>query len=156
MPTTTRRSTRATGLAGLLVAGLAVCAVITGCTPAPTSDDGSGSASGSAAPAGSPSASSGSTPSASSSASAPVVITIKLVDGTVSPNGSKIDVRRGQTVRLDITSDHDDEVHVHGFDIEIPVTANTPVTKEFVADQPGSVEIESHEPEKIIAIMNVR
>jgi hypothetical protein len=96
-------------------------------------------------------------PPASATPDDAVVIDIALENGTVSPNGRKIDVRKGQTVTLKITTDHDDEVHVHGdYDIELEVRPGTPMTKSFVADKTGSVEVESHHPEKIIAILNIR
>ncbi|GAA2108357.1 hypothetical protein GCM10009841_28760 [Microlunatus panaciterrae] len=85
-----------------------------------------------------------------------VTIDIRLQNGKVSPNGAKINVEQGRTVVLNITSDHDDEVHVHGYDLEIPVKAGASVSRSFVADQLGSVEVESHEPSKIIVILNVR
>ena len=53
---------------------------------------------------------------------------------------------KGTILRLEITSDHDDEVHVHGYDIEIPVKAGATVTKDITLDQVGRFEIESHEP----------
>ena len=66
-------------------------------------------------------------------------------------------MRKGQTVTLEVTTDHDDEVHVHGdYNIELEVVSGMSMTKSFVADKTGSVEIESHHPEKIIAILNVR
>lgn len=87
-----------------------------------------------------------------------VVIDITLSDGDqVDPNGAKIDVEKGQTVVLNVTSDREDEIHVHGdIEVAVPVTADEPASKSFTADAVGSFEVESHHPNKIIAILNVR
>ncbi|MGI8456734.1 MAG: hypothetical protein ACR2LI_01285 [Propionibacteriaceae bacterium] len=149
-------------LALLAAGGLIV--LLAGCGTEPANPDATSSAAASSAvptsstPASSTPASS-TAPSASSTDTPAdqVRLDIRLENGTVSPNGRKIDIRKGQTVALTVTSDHDDEVHVHGdYDIELPVSSGTSVTKSFVADKTGSVEVESHHPEKIIAILNVR
>jgi hypothetical protein len=94
----------------------------------------------------------------SATATGVVTLNIKLVGGKVTPNGDKIDIRRGQTVKINVLSDHDDEVHVHtsGAGFELAVKANQPASGRFVADEIGSFEVESHHPQKIIAILNVR
>ena len=81
---------------------------------------------------------------------------ITLAGGSAEPNGERRDVAVGTTVVITVTSDRDDEVHVHGYDLEIPVKAGRTVTKKFVADQSGSFEIESHEPELLIVQLQVR
>lgn len=73
-------------------------------------------------------------------------ITITLANGKADPNGERVSMDKGTTLVLTITSDHADEVHVHGYDIEIPVTKGATVTKEIVLDQVGRFEVESHEP----------
>lgn len=84
----------------------------------------------------------------------PILIT--LTDGKVTPNGEKMNVAKGTRITLQITSDHDDAVHVHGFDVEQEVKAGEPATLTFIADQVGSFEVESHHPAKVILILNVR
>lgn len=132
-----------TTLVALIAAGL-----LTACSSTP------------AAPSASSSAASPSEPTSASSATTPdvaFVIDITLVDGTVTPNGTKYDVAVGQTVVLNVTSDHDDEIHVHGEpEVELEVIAGTPVSTQFVTEQSGSFEVEAHHLEKIIAILNAR
>lgn len=77
-------------------------------------------------------------------------------DGKVDPNGKKVDAEVGDTITFVITSDHDDEVHIHGIDVEIEVTAGETVTKQVTLEKSGSFEVESHHPAKIILILNVR
>jgi hypothetical protein len=74
------------------------------------------------------------------------LIEVSVADGRVSPGPDRrVEVARGDSVRIVITSDHADEVHVHGYDLEAEVTADRPTTLEFVADQPGAFEVELHE-----------
>jgi hypothetical protein len=115
-----------------------------------------------AAPRGGASATStASTPSAStptSSAANTVVIDITIANRQVRPSGEKLNLSRGQTVIMHVTSDMDDEIHAHtgGDGYELQVTAGNPATGSFVVSDSGSFEIESHHLNKIIAILNVR
>lgn len=93
---------------------------------------------------------------AASTPAEPVTIAIALADGTVSPNGERVDLSLGQTFVLTITADHDDQVHVHGFDTTIDVPAGATVVKELVADRVGRYEVESHNPALIIVVLQIR
>lgn len=87
-----------------------------------------------------------------------LTINIAIANGKTIPNGEKINIRVGQKVILNVTSDTDDEVHAHigGPGYELPVQAGTPAKGEFTIDSPGSFEVESHHLEKIIVILNAR
>jgi FtsP/CotA-like multicopper oxidase with cupredoxin domain len=107
---------------------------------------GSGEAAGTATP---PSASASAPVETPPSAGAPAA-DIVTIDATISgsqvePPPARVDVRVGQTVRITVTSDEPDELHVHGYDIETELTAGQPATVELVADQPGLFEVETHE-----------
>lgn len=79
---------------------------------------------------------------------AETLIEVSVADGRVSPSPDRrVEVAQGDNVRIVITSDQADEVHVHGYDLEAGVEAGRPTTLEFVADQPGSFEVELHELE---------
>jgi len=84
------------------------------------------------------------------------VIEVTLAGGKVTPNGAKINARVGESITFRITSDHDDEVHVHGIDVEIAVRAGQTVERTITLEQAGSFEVESHHPAKVIVILNVR
>lgn len=102
---------------------------------------------------------SGATPAASTGAvAAPLTIAITVAKGQVTPSGQKLDAKVGQTVRLTVTSDADDEIHAHtgGDGYELEVRAGQPATGEFVLSSPGSFEVESHHLEKVIVFLNVR
>jgi len=94
-------------------------------------------------------------PVASTSAE-PATIEITLADGKVSPSGERVDLALGQTFVLTITADHDDQVHVHGFDTTIDVPAGSTVVTELVADRVGRYEVESHNPALIIVVLQIR
>jgi plastocyanin len=91
-----------------------------------------------------PSASSSVAPS-SAPASDVVEIKVSVTDGKVEPGPSVHKVALGRTVRIIVTSDRADEVHVHGYDKEAKVGAGTPTTIQFTADQSGRFEVETHE-----------
>lgn len=131
------------------VAVVAMAVLVTGCTTAP-------------APPTPPTAAVASTPVAATTASSPApspaetpapmphatiqVVEISLKNGRATPNGDRLPLAQNTILRLAITSDHDDEVHVHGYDVEIAVTAGATVTKDITLEQVGRFEIESHEP----------
>ena len=131
---------------------LSLCLALSACS-------GSAATPGGATPAGS--ASGTTSPSAASSSSSnanAVIIDITIANRQVTPSGQKLNLSRGQTVIMHVTSDMDDEIHAHtgGDGYELEVTAGKPATGSFVVSDPGSFEIESHHLEKIIAILNVR
>jgi hypothetical protein len=55
-----------------------------------------------------------------------------------------IKVSKGEHVRIVVTSDADDDIHLHGYDIEKPVKPGEPAQFNFVANIEGIFEIESH------------
>jgi hypothetical protein len=74
-----------------------------------------------------------------------VVVSVSVQNGKVSPKPHRVPVKEGSRVRLQVTSDVDDELHVHGFDIEEPLDAGHTTTVDLLADQPGVFEVETHE-----------
>ena len=83
------------------------------------------------------------------------VITIKLADGTVSPDGVEVKVKKNQPVVLQITADTAGELHVHSSPeqhVEFP-EGGSEVTLTFA--QPGVVDIEDHALDKLIVQLEV-
>jgi hypothetical protein len=72
----------------------------------------------------------------------PIVATIS--GGQVEPPPARVDVPVGNTVRITVTSDEHDELHVHGYDLEAELMPGEPGTIEFVANQTGLFEVEGH------------
>ena len=83
---------------------------------------------------------------------------VTIANGKVDPSGRKLDVPLGTTVVLEVTSDIDDEIHAHlgDDDFSLFVGAGKSKSGKFVVEEPGRFEVESHELEKIIVILNVR
>jgi hypothetical protein len=151
-----RRTARAATLSMITVAALAACSPSQSATPASTSSPTSQSSPSTTA---SPGTSKSPAPSRSPSPTTDALtINITISNGRVDPNGKKMDVRRGQTIVLNVTSDQDDEIHAHTSDqgYELEVKAGKPTRGELVVSDPGRFEVESHHLEKVIVILNVR
>jgi hypothetical protein len=74
----------------------------------------------------------------------PKATQIRIRDGEPAGGVAEIEVDRGQTIRMDISADAPDEVHVHGFDIMRPVAPGAPAKLRFKADIEGRFDVESH------------
>jgi FtsP/CotA-like multicopper oxidase with cupredoxin domain len=74
----------------------------------------------------------------------PEVTRLRLRDGEVVGGAQDIEVESGDTVRIVVTSDAPDEIHLHGYDITRNPAPGRPASFRFKADAEGSFEIESH------------
>lgn len=83
-------------------------------------------------------------------------ITITVAGGEVTGAEARTSVAVGERVRMTITSDTPDEVHVHGYDITTALPAGQPVNVEFVADQPGIFAIELHDSRLVLTRLQVQ
>jgi hypothetical protein len=95
-----------------------------------------------------PSQSSASQPTASATedpADKPVVVIVRIADGKAVQKAKRVDVKVGQHVSLSVSSDIDDEIHVHS-DPEhtIEAKAGEIRSKTFIVDRPGQIAVESH------------
>jgi plastocyanin len=71
-------------------------------------------------------------------------IAVSIAGRRVTPPPGRVEVAKGQTVRITVTGDAADEAHVHGYDKEAELKPGVPATIEFVADQSGLFEVETH------------
>ncbi|RMB60051.1 hypothetical protein [Tessaracoccus antarcticus] len=55
----------------------------------------------------------------------------------------------GSEVTLEVSSDVDGLLHVHGFDEELTLTAGETTEKTFKASMSGAFEIETHDPDAV-------
>lgn len=85
-----------------------------------------------------------------------VEVSVAVTDGKVEPKPRRVEVARDSQVRLIVTSDVDDELHVHGYEVEAELEAGRPTTVELVADQTGIFEVETHESELELLQLEVR
>lgn len=60
---------------------------------------------------------------------------------------ARIEVKKGDLVRMVVESDSRDQIHVHGYDIEKATGPQSPARFSFRADLEGVFEVESHEAE---------
>ncbi len=103
-----------------------------------------------------PGSSATSTPGVSTTTTAaPGTIEVSVAGGSITGGGRRR-VAVGSTVRLVVRADVADEVHVHGYDLEAPVTPATPATIEFVARIPGVFEVELHKKHQELLQLEVR
>jgi hypothetical protein len=87
----------------------------------------------------------------------PVTVDITEKDGKIEPVGKVVKASTGQDITLVVTSDVDDEIHVHSDpEHEFEVVAGD-VEKEFTfsVDTPGTIEVESHGLEVTILKLEV-
>jgi hypothetical protein len=85
-----------------------------------------------------------STPAAAAGSAGPVRIAVQIAQHKVTPADSIHQVHLGDEVVLTVTSDAADEVHLHGYDKEIEITAGKPGSIDFTANLPGIFEVETH------------
>ena len=104
------------------------------------STDGSGSAS----------------PSATEQAAEPKVIPVTIEGNSVTPNGERIEVDAGEDVELDVTADAPGEIHVHSTpEQELEYDEGESTLTITGLEQPGTVDVEVHDLEKIIVQLEV-
>jgi cytoskeletal protein RodZ len=153
------RATRLTPLATTL---LLVTLGVAGCggddtTPEPDASS-STSASDPASASESTSESASATPSDDTQTPEPERPTIEITfeGDTVTPNGERVAVPLGEEIDLVVTADAPGELHVHSTpEQELAYEAGTS-TLPLVIDQPGIVEVESHDLELVVVQLEVR
>jgi hypothetical protein len=94
-------------------------------------------------------------PTSTPSVPAPTVIVV-VSDGQVTPKPGPVEVKLGQRVIIDVTSDAADEVHVHGYDRTLELSPGKPGRIEFTASIPGAFEVEHEEAHKELFELRVR
>lgn len=72
------------------------------------------------------------------------IVEITIVGGQAQTAAERVVVAVNSMVRLIVTTDVADEVHVHGIDEQFEVQPGVTVTRDFVADIPGIFGVEAH------------
>ena len=83
-------------------------------------------------------------------------LAVTITGTTVTPAPAQVELPVGSTLELVVTSDHDDELHAHGFDQEATLKAGVPTTLRLTAKEPGRYEVETHEPPLTLLTVAVR
>ena len=120
-----------------LAASLALVAGCGGTTDSPA-------AQGASSPT--PPASAASSPGATSQPATGKALKVTITGKRVDPAPAQVEIAPGETLTLTVTSDHDDELHAHGFEVEKELKAGVPVTVQLRTDLPGVYEVETHQP----------
>lgn len=80
----------------------------------------------------------------------------EIVDGRASPPLERATVDQGASVRIVVTSDRPDQVHLHGYDLSADVGPSEEGVIELVADQTGLFELETHETGLVLLQLQVQ
>lgn len=83
-------------------------------------------------------------------------VRIDVSDGQVTGGPQRIEATVGQTLAVVVYADVADTVHLHGYDIEVPVAPGQPATLTVSVDIPGVFEIELEEAQLKIGELAVR
>ena len=120
--------------------GLALALALTACGA------GQGGSQAQPATAATPGTSAPTTASATIATPAGRTLEVTITGKQVDPPPATIDLPVGETLTVTITSDHDDELHAHGFEVEGELRAGVPTTVVLRGAEPGVYEVESHHP----------
>ncbi|MGC4857194.1 hypothetical protein ACLQ24_28460 [Micromonospora sp. DT4] len=147
--------------AALLVTGLLTALLATGCgqDDDPSVAAPSTAATSAAAPTTAAASATTGSPTPAATPSTPAVdreITVTVAKRRVTPPTGRVTVTKGQLVRITVTSDVADELHVHGYDLGARLPAGMPGAVEFRADKTGLFEVETHETELVLFQLVVR
>ena len=74
----------------------------------------------------------------------PEVVRIRIAGGAPVGGIRRVTTTKGETVRMVVTADAPDEIHLHGYDITRNAGPGQPARFRFKADIEGIYEIESH------------
>ena len=74
----------------------------------------------------------------------PLPTRFTLAKGALVGGPQTLRVLQGKPVRLELLSDVVGELHVHGYDHELPVRPGEPAQLDFTADKAGRFELELH------------
>lgn len=86
----------------------------------------------------------------------PKIIKIRFADGDVTPNGERIGVEVGQPIDLVIVSDEAGELHVHSDPEQTLEYDEGETVHQLQIDRPGVVEVETHDPDRIVVQLEVK
>jgi FtsP/CotA-like multicopper oxidase with cupredoxin domain len=75
--------------------------------------------------------------------------------GRLASGSSVIQVREGDRVRLELTTDTADELHVHGYDLHLNTHPGEMVSLNFVAKRTGRFGLELHRAELELGALEV-
>ena len=75
----------------------------------------------------------------------PQVVQVRVTGIQVQTAERRVKVKLGTQVRLEVTADRADEVHLHGYDRKVDAQPGRPAVLQFQADTPGVFQVELEE-----------
>ncbi|HEX5862368.1 MAG TPA: hypothetical protein VFY58_11020 [Nocardioides sp.] len=83
-------------------------------------------------------------------------IEITVSNGSVSPNGERVEIDAGQPIELIVKADEAGEIHVHSTpEQEYEYGNGTTTLKLTPIERPGVVEVETHHPQLVVVQLEV-
>jgi hypothetical protein len=143
------------------VAAACLLALLTaGCDSAADPPTSGAAATSAAAPA-SASPTSGPTSGPTSAPPSPVAafdkeVVVTVAKRKVTPPTGRVEVGKGSLVRITVTSDVADELHVHGYDKTLALPAGSPASIDLRVDRTGLFEVEAHSSHLVLFQLVVR
>lgn len=132
----------------IIASALTATLVLASCSndsPAPTPTTGTTATS--TPSASTPSRPASRAPSASRSTSAGARIDITVTGKEVKPNPATVNLAVGEALTIAVTSDRDNTLHAHGFEIAKELKAGKRAEITIKGAQPGVLDFELHDPE---------
>jgi len=87
---------------------------------------------------------------------ADLVIDGTFLDGEIVIEDRRFEVERGSSVLIRFESDQTEHIHLHGYDILVDLVPGQPAELAFVADSPGSFEVELEDSRRFLFELLVR
>lgn len=86
-----------------------------------------------------------------------LVIDVSITGDQVTPVNEQLQAKINEPIVINVSSDHDDELHVHSNpEHTFPVKAGPRQTFQFTVAVPGRVDVELHHADKTIATIAVQ
>lgn len=86
---------------------------------------------------------------------AAVQVRYEVVEGNRVLGPDRILVRQGQEVQIEVLSDRVDELHLHGYDLHLPLLPGQVATMSLHAEHSGRFELELHKQHLTLAALEV-
>ncbi|MGH8458201.1 MAG: hypothetical protein ACRESV_02520 [Nevskiales bacterium] len=86
----------------------------------------------------------------------PRVFELRVEHGRLVSGPAVIQVGQGEQVTLQVTSDHADELHLHGYDLQLALPAGQAARLSLTAERSGRFEYELHHAHRELGVLEVR
>ena len=83
-------------------------------------------------------------------------VELEISGGRLVSGPNRIPLLQGQAVRLLVTADETDELHLHGYDLTLDLPAGLQAELAFVAEHAGRFEYELHSAHRVIGALEVQ